>query len=200
VARILLCGINYAPDLIGVAKYTTEMCGWLTKNGHDVHVVTAPPYYPEWTIRPDSRIWLYRSEVRNGVSLLRAPIYVPKTPSGATRLLHHASFALTSAGPVLSAALRIRPHLMFCVAPSLMSAAVVALTARRIKAASWLHLQDFEIDAAFDLGILRNQHLRRPMLSVERRILRAFDRVSTIAPQMVHHHRHRMIWCCRARR
>src|ERR1700733_4217278 len=65
-----------------------------------------------------------------------------------------------------------REEAMFSVAPSLMSGATVAFAARRVKAASWLHLQDFEIDAAFDLGILRNQRLRRPMLSVERRILR----------------------------
>jgi colanic acid biosynthesis glycosyl transferase WcaI len=66
-----------------------------------------------------------------------------------------------------------------------MSASVVALTARALKSASWLHIQDFEVDAAFDLGILSNQRLRASMLSVERRILCAFDRVSTIAPQMV---------------
>jgi colanic acid biosynthesis glycosyl transferase WcaI len=75
---------------------------------------------------------------------------------------------------------------MFSIAPSLMSAAAVALAARSVKAASWLHLQDFEVDAAFDLGILRNRRLRAPMLRVERGILRAFDRVSSIAPEMTH--------------
>ncbi len=42
--RILFCGINYAPDLIGVAKYNTEFCEWLAGHGHKVRVVTAPPY------------------------------------------------------------------------------------------------------------------------------------------------------------
>jgi hypothetical protein len=46
--RILFCGINYAPDLIGVPKYNTELCEWLKDNGHDVRVITAPPYYPAW--------------------------------------------------------------------------------------------------------------------------------------------------------
>ena len=41
--RILFCGINYAPDLIGVPKYNTELCEWLKDNGHDVRVITAPP-------------------------------------------------------------------------------------------------------------------------------------------------------------
>src|ERR1700693_1002420 len=90
VARILLCGINYAPNLIGVAKYNTELCEWLSEAGHDVKVVTGPPYYPAWKISPKYRSWTYRSEKRNGVSLIRAPIFVPRTPSGTKRLLRHA--------------------------------------------------------------------------------------------------------------
>ena len=37
--RILLVGINYAPDLIGVAKYNTELCESLAAAGHEVRVV-----------------------------------------------------------------------------------------------------------------------------------------------------------------
>jgi colanic acid biosynthesis glycosyl transferase WcaI len=183
--RILLVGINYAPELIGVAKYNTELCEALAEAGHEVRVVTAPPYYPEWNIPKEYRSWFYRSDVINNVSITRAPIYVPKKPSGAKRLIHHFSFALTSAGPVISEAVRWRPDVVFSVAPSLMSAALTAWIARRSGAFSWLHVQDFEVDAAFDLGILSNKSLRRRMVAVERSILRSFDVVSTISPQML---------------
>ena len=183
--RILLVGINYAPDLIGVAKYNTELCEALAAAGHEVRVVTAPPYYPGWNIPEAYRSWFYRSDVVNNVSITRSPIYVPKKPSGAKRLIHHLSFALTSAGPVISEALRWRPDVVFSVAPSLMSAALTAWIARRCGAFSWLHVQDFEVDAAFDLGILSNKGLRSRMVAVERSILRSFDIVSTISPQML---------------
>jgi colanic acid biosynthesis glycosyl transferase WcaI len=183
--RILLVGINYAPDLIGVAKYNTELCEGLVAAGHEVRVVTAPPYYPEWSIPPAYQGWFYRREVLNNVSVKRAPIYVPNKPSGAKRLIHHLSFALTSAWPVISEALRWRPDVVFSVAPSLMSAALTAWIARRCGAFSWLHVQDFEVDAAFDLGILSNKGLRSRMVAVERSILRSFDIVSTISPQML---------------
>ena len=183
--RILFCGINYAPDLVGVAKYNTELCEWLSNSGHEIRVVTAPPYYPEWSIPKPYRTCWYRSEKINGVSLRRAPIYVPSKPSGTSRVLHHASFAVTSAIPVLSAILRWRPHVVFSVAPSLMSSVMIAILAHRVHAHSWLHLQDFEIDAAFDLGLLRNERLRQFTLAVERRILCSFDRVSTISPPML---------------
>src|ERR1035437_8199953 len=116
--RILLCGINYAPDLIGIAKYNTELCGTLSANGHEERVITAPPYYPAWNIPPAYRGWWYRTEQRAGVRVQRAPIYVPTNPSGAKRLIHHASFALASAGPVIAQALRWRPQIVFAVAPS----------------------------------------------------------------------------------
>jgi colanic acid biosynthesis glycosyl transferase WcaI len=183
--RILLVGINYAPDLIGVAKYNTELCEALAAAGHEVRVVTAPPYYPAWNIPEKHRSWFYRSDIINNVSVTRAPIYVPKKPSGARRLAHHFSFALTSAGPVISDVLHWRPNVVFSVAPSLMSAALTAWIARLSGALSWLHVQDFEVDAAFDLGILSNKSLRRRMVAVERSILRSFDVVSTISPQML---------------
>lgn len=183
--RILVVGINYAPDLIGVAKYNTELCEALVSFGHQVRVVTAPPYYPEWSIPPAYKGWRYRVETVNDVSITRSPIYVPATPTGAKRLIHHASFALASLWPVVSASLRWRPDVVFSVAPSLMSASFSAWIARRIGAISWLHLQDFEVDAAFDLGLLSNRRLRTPMVAVERAILRSFDCVSSISPAML---------------
>jgi hypothetical protein len=76
----------------------------------------------------------YGTALRNGITVKRAPIYVPSRPSGFKRLVHHASFALTSALPVVAQAVRWRPQLMLSVAPSLMSSAVVAIAARRIGA------------------------------------------------------------------
>jgi colanic acid biosynthesis glycosyl transferase WcaI len=183
--RILVCGINYAPDLIGVAKYTTELCESLASFGHEVQVVTAPPYYPEWKIPKGYQSGWSKSELLNGIPITRSPIYVPARPSGTKRLLHHASFAISSAAPILLTALRWRPDIIFAVAPSLLSAPVAVMAARMIGVKSWLHVQDLEVDAAFDLGLLRNKRLRAWMSRVERRIFQAFDRVSTISPQML---------------
>src|ERR1700754_4778536 len=120
--RVIVIGINYAPDLIGVAKYNTELCEGLAARGHEVRVVTAPPYYPDWKVPPEYRSLWYRRQHINDVNIVRAPIYVPGRPSGAKRLLHHASFLLSAAAPVLSTAIRWRPDIVLAVAPSLLSA------------------------------------------------------------------------------
>ena len=44
--RILIHGINYAPEFVGIGRYTGELGAWLGSRGHAVTVLTAPPYYP----------------------------------------------------------------------------------------------------------------------------------------------------------
>jgi colanic acid biosynthesis glycosyl transferase WcaI len=152
-------------------------CAW-------ARVITAPPYYPAWKIPTVYRSWRFHAETENGVQIKRCPIYVPAVPSGIKRLIHHASFALSSALSIVWQSISWRPDVIFSIAPSLMSAPMAAFMSRRIGATSWLHIQDLEVDAAFDLGLLNSRNLRKFMLSVERRILQSFDRVSTISPQM----------------
>lgn len=191
--RVLVIGINYAPDLIGVAKYNTEFCESLASWGHEVRVVTAPPYYPDWSIPPGYRSGWYRHQRLNNVDVIRAPIYVPSRPSGLKRLLHHASFLLSTAVPLLSSAFWWRPDIVFVVAPSLLSAPMAAMAARMAGASSWVHVQDLEVDAAFEVGLLRSGITRKLMRTVERWILRSFDRVSTISTQMVRRLEHKGI-------
>ena len=181
--RLLVHGVNYAPELTGIGKYTGEMCEWLARRGHDVRVVTAPPYYPEWRVGAGHTARRYRRELRNGVIVQRCPLWVPRRPSGSRRLLHLASFAAASA-PLVVAAARWRPHVVFAVEPTLFAAPAAWLAARLSGARAWLHVQDFECDAALALGLLP-ERWTRPLLAAERGLMRRFDRVSTISPNMV---------------
>ncbi|MGZ3240169.1 MAG: glycosyltransferase [Burkholderiaceae bacterium] len=64
--KILIYGINYIPELTGIGKYSGEMAEWLAAGGHEVRVVTAPPYYPDWRVASGYSAWRYRRETRNG--------------------------------------------------------------------------------------------------------------------------------------
>ena len=183
--KILVYTANYAPEPTGIGKYSGEMCEWLVQAGHEVRVVAAPPYYPQWQITPEYRGSLYGREQRGGVSVWRAPLWVPRTLSGTTRILHLLSFAITSAPVALRQALW-RPDVVLTVAPSIFCAPVGWLTARLCGARAWLHLQDFEIDAGFRLGIVSRRGLfRRTVLAMERGLIRRFDRVSSISQRML---------------
>jgi colanic acid biosynthesis glycosyl transferase WcaI len=62
--RILIHGLNFAPELVGVGKFTGEMAEWLAGRGHDVRAVTAPPFNPASRVAPGYSSWLYRREDR----------------------------------------------------------------------------------------------------------------------------------------
>ena len=112
--RILIYGINFSPELTGIGKYTGEMAAWLAARGHEVRVVTAPPYYPDWQVWAGFSAWQYQlaDETGGRLRVVRCPLWVPARPSGLTRLLHLASFALSSL-PVLLWQWRWRPEVVF---------------------------------------------------------------------------------------
>jgi colanic acid biosynthesis glycosyl transferase WcaI len=182
--RILIYGLNFSPELTGIGKYTGEMAAWLSEHGHDVQVVAAPPYYPEWRIGENHSGCWYRSEQLEGVRVIRCPIWVPSKPSGSKRILHLLSFALSSF-PALLWALKLKPEVVIVVAPALFCAPFGWLAARIVGAKSWLHIQDFEIEAAFDMGLLKGCLIKKWVLAAERRLLTGFDRVSTISERML---------------
>ncbi len=184
MSRILVTGINYAPESIGTGKYTGEMCEWLAARGHCVRVITAPPYYPAWKIWPGFRRLWFKREGREDLSIIRCPLWVPRQPRGITRVLHLGSFALSSA-LALAQSILWRPQLVISIAPTLATAPAAWLLARITGARCWLHVQDFEVDAALDMGIVEAGPFKRLALSVERFLLRRFDAVSTISARMM---------------
>jgi colanic acid biosynthesis glycosyl transferase WcaI len=184
--KILVYGINYAPELTGIGKYTAEMAETLAGKGHAVRVVCAPPYYPDWRIASDYSGLRYTTADRNGVRLWRAPLWVPSKPKGVRRIAHLASFALSSL-PVMLRQVLWRPDAVVCIAPSLLNAPAGWLVARLTGAHAWIHIQDYEVDAAFSLGMLKGSWLKRTALALERFLLARFDTVSTISGKMVEH-------------
>lgn len=182
--RILIYSANFAPEPTGIGKYSGEMAEWLADHGHSVRVVAAPPYYPQWKVDKDYSWPPYRSEQWRGVEVWRAPLWVPKAPGGIARLVHLMSFALSSF-PLMVRQAFWRPDLVVTVAPFFVCAATGLLTARLCGARSWLHVQDFEIDIAFRMGLLKGGLFKRLVLRMERSVLRRFDSVSTISSRMV---------------
>lgn len=185
--RLLIIGINYAPEMIGIAVYTTGLAETLVARGHDVEVVTATPYYPAWRVFEGWPTRGYRVEHQiQGPNVLHCPIYVPAEPSGIRRILHHASFVLTGLLPALRRARRQRPDVVLVIAPSLLSSLTGLAAARLSGARTWLHIQDFEVEAAFATGLLQiGTRLGRAALAFERAMLSRFDRISTISDQMM---------------
>ena len=183
--KVLIVGLNYAPEPIGIGPYTTGLAEYLAQRGHRVEVVAGRPYYPQWRAYPGFARFAWRRTSEAGVSITRCWHYVPREPGGAKRILHHLTFALTALPVALWRAVRDRPEAVLCIAPSILSAFPARLAAWLGGSMLWLHLQDFEVDAAFATGMVKGPRLARILLAAERAVLRMADMVSSISPQMV---------------
>ncbi|MGB2833647.1 MAG: glycosyltransferase WbuB, partial [Methylotenera sp.] len=175
---------NFAPEPTGIGKYSGEMAAWLVAQGHEVRVVAAPPYYPAWQLGEGYAWPPYRRERWQGVDVWRAPLWVPRKPGGLMRVLHLLTFAIASL-PVMLWQVFWRPDVVMTVAPALVCAPTGWLVARLCGGKAWLHIQDFEVDIAFQIGLLKGQLLQRLVLGAERWLLRRFDSVSSISGRML---------------
>lgn len=179
--RLLILGLNYAPEEIGIGPYTAQLAQGLVARGHRVTAIAGNPYYPQWRHWPGFAGVSDRME--EGVRVSRVPHHVPRRPGAVGRVVQQLSFAAAAHGPAMRLAASGLDAVL-AIAPPLLAAPVAILTARRAGARLWLHVQDFEAEAARATGLLGARGAKAA-LAIERRLLGAADLVSTISPQMV---------------
>ncbi|MBQ0725248.1 MAG: WcaI family glycosyltransferase [Cycloclasticus sp.] len=181
--KFLLYSINHSPELTGIGKYNGELAADFASRGIDTHIVTALPYYPEWAVHKGYKNWWSKQQDK-GVTVYRCPLYVPKRVTTLKRLLHLFSFALSS-GLRLLTLLKLKPDVLFIVQPTLFCAPTALLYCKLTGAKSVLHIQDFEIDAMFGLGMMKQGLIARLAKKTESWLMRRFDAVSTISYSMM---------------
>lgn len=178
---------NFFPEKTGIGKYTGEMAAWLAKRGHEVEVITGYPYYPEWKLSADYDRTRYLKEQWNGVTIHRVPHYIPRDGrvTSLRRILVDLSLFLASAVRWLAVIFRKRkPDVVIAVCPPLF-AGVWPWVVSRLCRVPWVyHIQDFQVDAAMRLGMLRGSLLGRLLFGIENRLIRSATRVSSITPAM----------------
>ncbi|MGX5714867.1 glycosyltransferase [Arthrobacter sp. MAHUQ-56] len=180
--KILILGLNYAPEPTGNAPYTTSLAEGLAAAGHDVHVITGYPHYPEWSVREGYSGWK-REEVINGVRVLRLRHYVPKRPTGMSRLHMELSF-----GVRLVFSRWQKPDVVLVVSPALFSSALAILRVRlaRKRPAVGIWIQDLYSKGIVETGTAGG-FLSHLATKVESEILRATDGVAAIHERFKRH-------------
>ena len=182
--RILIHGINYAPELVGIGKYTGELGAYLASRGHRVTVLTAPPYYPQWRIHDYYRPQRWQREALEGVEVLRAPHYVPARVTSRGRLLQEVTFWTSCLFWWLSYLLRQPWDALLAVCPPLHSGLIPGILARRRGIPLVIQVQDLQLDAARELGMLRQPGLLALLTCLERFVFGQAQAVVTVSQTM----------------
>lgn len=179
--RILLVGVNFAPESTGIGPYATSFAGQMAaQGGFSVDVLTARPHYPGWRV-PPKREWTV--PVQPGVRVWRVRAYIPRRPTWLRRLVfeiaHGVKFACRSYAGIEAVVL---------VSPAMFTAAIVrarlALDHHRSRRpAIVLWIQDLYSAGVQELGI--GAIPGRVVSAVERKLARASDCVVVIHPRFV---------------
>lgn len=180
--NIIVWGINYSPELTGIAPYNTVLCEHLAARGHTVQMVTSFSYYPEWRKLKEDRGRWFRLDRINGVRVHRCWHYVPKKPSTLRRILHEFSFVVTTFFRVLT--LR-RADILVTVSPPLLLGMAAWLAGYFKRTPFIFHVQDMQPDAALKMGMVRTGPLTRLLYFLEAFSYRKAARVSGISDGML---------------
>jgi colanic acid biosynthesis glycosyl transferase WcaI len=91
--RVLLIGLNFPPEVSGIAPYTGDLARHLAEDGSKVQVLTTFPHYPQWKFsKVDAAV--EASLRQDGVEVTRIEHFLPNEPSGVQRFLSEISFGL----------------------------------------------------------------------------------------------------------
>lgn len=183
--RFLCLSLNYSPELTGIGKYNGEMAEKLYSIGGEVSVIVAPPYYPEWKVNSQYKSYFYKNESVNGVSVTRCPLYVPSKVTTLKRLLHLSTFAVSSSIALLIKLIKNKPDVIFLVQPTLFCAPSTLLFSKLFGVKTVMHIQDFEVDAMFGLGMVSEGKIARIVKRTESWLIKKFDVVSSISYSML---------------
>src|SRR5437773_357486 len=143
--RVIIWGINYAPEPTGISVYTTELAEYLHRTGMTVEVVTGFPYYPAWTKVEGDRRRFYRRDQVGPVSVHRCGLYVPRRLTAWRRIVHEVSFVMTSLWRVLRLE---RGDVYVVISPPLGLGPVAWLVTRLKRSVYLFHVQDLQPDSA----------------------------------------------------
>ncbi len=180
--RLVVWGINYAPEVVGIAPHNVALCEFARQAGHDVEMVTTFAYYPEWKKRPGDEGRLFRTDVINGVPVHRCWHYVPERATALKRIIHEATFVFFSTLRVLALP---RPDVYVVVSPPLLLGAA-AWVVSRVKAAPFVfHVKDLQPDAAVGLGMLREGWFTRALYWLEALAYKKAARVCSLSDEVI---------------
>lgn len=143
---------QWFPPEHGSAALPGTIAEALTQAGHQVEVVTGFPNYPQGELQEGWRQTWNHTELRNGVTVHRTPIFISHDHRAWRRMLNYLSFALSATVTTLR---RLRRVDVVWVHGTPALPALPAMVLRRLSGTRYvLHIQDLWPDTVLASGML----------------------------------------------
>lgn len=172
--KILIVSQYYWPENFLI----NDLSVFLSEKDLDVTVLTGKPNYPSGAVFGGYRAWGLQRELRNGVTILRVPIYARGQQSRIKLALNYISFVLSASLMGIWALRKQQFDLIFVYAPSpLLQALPAALLAylRRIPLVVWV--QDLWPESLSATGHVKNGLILKGVSTLVKLIYQSCDMV-----------------------
>ena len=181
IMKALLYGINYAPEAIGIPRYTTEMAEFLCSKGWEIEVITAYPSYPNWKEVSGYNYKRYSNELMNGVRVHRVPTFIPRKLTASKRFVFECLFFLAS----LPLVLKLSKRHDVCIVTSPPFILGIALRFLPKKIIKVLIVKDLQVDIARTNRLVKSRLVLSILEWLEKIGIRCADLVSGVSSNMV---------------
>ena len=185
--KLTIIGINYYPEDTAIGLYTSQLAEYFNDENIEVSILTGFPYYPSWEINEiyKNKSWFYQENI-NGIQVFRYKQYVPKTPTFFKRIIHLLDFTF---GTFINLFKIKEADVVLCIVPFTSTIFLGKILSKLKKAKLWVHIQDFEFDAASDSDLIEKKAKTsvffKTLFWIEEKLLKTADIRSTISLSML---------------
>ena len=204
--RFLVICPHLEPDVAPTGAVMSQIVTELALSGHEIHVVTALPWYRGRRVAPGWRGWPLRrchpgetlpaiiddanaarsgaagAGARGAVTVTRVHPFPTVRGSIVARAAGFAGFTLLAAAA--AALRRARPDAVLAMSPPLTLGLAGWAAARRFDVPLVFNVQDVFPDAAVGVGAVRGRRLIAAARRLERRVYHASDAVTVLSEEM----------------
>ncbi|MCV9388493.1 WcaI family glycosyltransferase [Reichenbachiella ulvae] len=175
----------YSPEEItGIGKYNGEMIDFFLSKNLRVNSFSNVPFYPYWKKYEGFENAFYSKKTKGDLIDVRSKVYIPESPRAFKKIFSEISFLFSSSIALLLNLRNIKKSSLFLVVnPPFFIGVLPLVLGKILRVPVCFHVQDLQVDAAEELGLLPNW-LCRFLRIIERTILKSADHVSTISVGM----------------
>ena len=173
---------HFEPDSAPTGEFMSAIVNHLGAMGHELHVVTALPWYREHAVEEGWNGKLTRTETRDWGNITRVhPFPTDKSNIGA-RAVAFAGFTAIGLGAAVID--RFDADVVFAMSPPLSLGVAAWVAAKRRRVPFVFNIQDVFPDVAIETGTISNPRVIRAAKSLEKFVYDRADVVTVLSEEM----------------
>ncbi|MGH9213168.1 MAG: glycosyltransferase family 4 protein [Acidimicrobiales bacterium] len=182
--NLLVICPHYAPDVAPTGEVMTSIGTELVERGHQLHVVTALPWYERHRVEPDWAGRPVRHEKVDWGRITRVHPFPTDKSNIPARALAFGGFTLLATAMAVAVRRPFKPDAVLAMSPPLTLGAAGWLAARRWRVPFVFNIQDVFPDVAVELGAITSPRVIRAASWLERWSYRRADAVTVLSDDL----------------